>query len=194
MKIGKQSLIVTVLILTMFVVTGCEQMTTNLRPRQKFEPSSQFSVPGYARENSIVGSENNSSRGATEAAIEWADKYAKSTQELLIANQRITELDAEKKNLNGKLAKLKTEVESYKNELDDANVMLNEMKKDLKEWQANVLGYRKQMMSAQSAQLLALQKIFELLGGEVGPSEFRIDAENDKEKTPARQITTRLRK
>ncbi len=127
------------------------------------------------RNTAIVGDESNTGRGATEAAIEWADKYAKAAQELLFANKRLVEVQAEKKKLHTDITKLKTELKSYQAELADANAMLGEMKKDLKEWQNNVLGYRKQMMSAQSAQLAALQKILELLGGEVAASDIQPD-------------------
>ena len=123
------------------------------------------------KDTTIVGDENNTGRGATEAAIEWADKYAKVAQELLFANKRLAEVRAEKKKLQDEITKLKGQLKSYRAELADANAMLEEMKKDLKEWQNNVLGYRKQMMAAQSAQLSALQKILELLGGEVASAD-----------------------
>ncbi len=175
MKNTRTYLAATILTLTIFALTGCDQMAMN-SPFQQQQPTAgrQPSDVDYVNDTSIVGSDKNSGRGATEAALEWSDKYAKSAQELLYANKRITELEAEKKELSTNLAKLKVDVESYKNELNDANLMLNEMKKDLKEWQANVLGYRNQMMSAQSAQLAALQKILELLGGEVATNEFHI--------------------
>ncbi|RKY23861.1 MAG: hypothetical protein DRP83_08535 [Planctomycetota bacterium] len=151
---------------------GCEGLFT---ARQATPQQDRSALADRIRNTAIVGDESNAGRGATEAAIEWADKYAKAAQELLFANKRLAEVQAEKKKLNTDITKLKAELKSYQAELADANAMLGEMKKDLKEWQNNVLGYRKQMMSAQSAQLAALQKILELLGGEVAASDIQPD-------------------
>lgn len=175
MENKKRILTVAILTMVMTCALGCEQMAMDQEARQgpKARPASDAD---YMGETSIVGDEKNTGRGATATAIEWAEKYAKNAQELVFANKRISELDGEKRKLNADIAKFKAEMETYKTELSDANAMLNEMKKDLKEWQSNVLGYRKQMMSAQSAQLSALHKILELLGGEVPASNLQANA------------------
>ena len=105
MKNKKLNLPITILILMMFAAAGCEQMSINPRTRQKIEPTPQPSGVAYMRGTSIVDGEKNNNKGATETAIEWADKYATTAQELLFANQRITEMEAEKKILNTKIAK-----------------------------------------------------------------------------------------
>ncbi|MBN1942414.1 MAG: hypothetical protein JW849_03880 [Phycisphaerae bacterium] len=153
------------------LLVGCDQqfsmreqnrdaVVTDLKP---VEPTQA----DYVRDETLAGDNDGSDRGATDVAVEWADKYAKTAQELLYANQRIGELEGDKKKLQTQIAQLRSQLEAYQRELNDANAMLNDMKQDLKEWRANVLGVRKDFLASQNAILNSQYKILELLGGEV---------------------------
>lgn len=158
-------------------ITGCDEMTMNGQnprsPLARTQPSANPTQADYVREETVVDPQGNASRGATDVAMEYADKYAQTAKELLYANQRIGDLEKDKKKLQTQIAALKSELAGYQRELNDANVMLSDMKKDLKEWRANVLGIRKDFLASQNAILASQYKILELLGGEVSRNRFR---------------------
>ena len=169
--------ITTLLLMTALpFLAGCEEMSLNGQGRKTpVLGSSQDDEEkaDYVKDETVLTPDGDASRGATDVAMEWADKYAKSTQELLYANKRIDDLENDKKKLQTQIASLKSELAGYQRELNDANVMLNDMKKDLKEWRANVLGIRKDFIASQNAILSSQYKILELLGGEVSRNRFR---------------------
>jgi chromosome segregation ATPase len=143
---------------------GCDAFKGGYEETQKNPPRADTT---YLQAETVAMENDAERRGAVDQALDWADKYAKAAQNLVYANQRIQELEAEKAELAKQQVALKKEMEQYKKELQDAHAMLDEMKKDLNDWRENVLGYRKEIMASQAAQLKALQKILELLGGEV---------------------------
>jgi len=61
------------------------------------------------------------------------------------------------------------ELKQARKELDEANAMLREMQTELAKWKADVLGYRDEMRTAQTAQIDALRRILRLLGAEEIP-------------------------
>jgi hypothetical protein len=168
MQTMTRTLILTVLVAAM--LSGCEDQMAfkggQTPSPSRNDPSRSAS---YIEEETVTGDAHTEGRGAVDAAMEWADKYAKVAQELLYANKRIGELETDKKKLQTEMAALKAELGAYQRELNDANAMLSDMKKDLKEWRASVLGIRKEFLASQNSILLSQQKILELLGGEVGP-------------------------
>ncbi len=163
--------IVLLTLMSLTLAGGCEPsnvsyrgLTPQLTP---MNDEQQFRQVAHIEDESIVGDNATDGRGATDVALEWADKYAKISQKLVYADKRNRELEQEKAQLSSRIAELETELKQTKGELDDANVMLDEMKRDLNDWRKNVLAYRKEIMTSQAAQLNALHKILELLGGEV---------------------------
>lgn len=158
-------------------VTGCDEMSFNGQPRNpamsNANPSASQPDADYVKDQTVVDPQGDARRGATDVAMEYADKYAQTAKELLFANKRIDDLENEKKKQQDQIAALKAELAGYQRELNDANAMLNDMKKDLKEWRANVLGIRKDFIASQNAILASQYKILELLGGEVSRKAYR---------------------
>lgn len=150
-------------------------------PKSRGEPARADYVQG----ETVVDGAGDLARGATDVAMEWADKYAKVAQELLFANKRIADLEREKKKSQTQVAAIQAELAGYQRELNDANAMLSDMKHDLKEWRGNVLGIRKDFMASQNAILSSQQKILELLGGEV--SRVRFQRASQPVPVPARE-------
>jgi len=169
-------IIVVLLVTALPLIIGCEEMTLNGQPIRPPRGNNQPSDPAnadYVKNQTVVDPDGDSARGATDVAMEWADKYAKTAQELLYSNKRIDDLENDNKKLQTQIASLKSELVGYQRELNDANTMLNDMKKDLKEWRANVLGIRKDFIASQNAILASQYKILELLGGEVTRKSFQ---------------------
>lgn len=166
----KHAMILTVVAAAM-LAGGCEPgnvsyrgLTPQMTPMNN---ETQIRQVAHLEDESIRGDGATDGRGATDVALEWADKYAKISQKLVYADRRNRELEQEKTHLNKQIAELNADLKRTKDELADANVMLEEMKRDLNDWRKNVLAYRKEIMTSQAAQLNALHKILELLGGEV---------------------------
>jgi len=104
---------------------------------------------------------------AVESAIELSEKYAKLTEEMALLRNKNRELAKENNMLKKKLAVAEPQLKQTQKELDDANDLLIQMTIDLNNWKTNILGYRDEMRTAEKAQLDALLKILEILGGEV---------------------------
>ena len=61
---------------------------------------------------------------------------------------------------------MKLQLGQAESELGDANAMLLELRDELNKWKSNVLGFREEMLQAQTAQIEAMHKILVLIGGE----------------------------
>lgn len=105
-------------------------------------------------------------RTAVESAIELSEKYARLSDQaatLRQENQRITD---ENKDLRKQVVNLETKLRQTQKELTEANDLLIEMLAELNNWKSNILGFRGEMRDAARAQLEALLKVLEILGGE----------------------------
>lgn len=104
--------------------------------------------------------------GATDSALAWSQKY----EELLKQQQKQTEksqaLVTENSDLKQTIDKLQQDLAKTKKELEEANVFLQDMHRELTQWKSDVLGYREEMRQAQSAQMEALIRILKVLGAE----------------------------
>jgi len=107
-----------------------------------------------------------SSLTSVESSLLLSEKYAalaveseKTRQE----NKRLSDLNVELATQN---AKLQAELEQASKELKEANAMLIDMRVEINNWKNSVLGFRDEMRAAQKAQLEAMVRIMQLLGGE----------------------------
>jgi len=125
---------------------------------------------------------------AVESAIELSQKYAKLSEEAAKLRQNNQDLINENNQLRQQLATLDAKFKQTQKELSEANDLLIEMRIELNDWQANVLGFRDEMREAETAQLEALVKILKILGGEVTAESTQ--SENESPVTvSANQIT-----
>lgn len=115
----------------------------------------------------VDGSMGEKTKGATEIALAWAERYSQLTKEHEIVRRRNYQLEKQTKLHQSQMNEAAKKLQDAMRELDDANKMLEEMKGELKEWRANVLGFRKEMMASQAAQLGAMKRILVMLGAEV---------------------------
>jgi TolA-binding protein len=107
---------------------------------------------------------------AIEAAVEMSEKCSQLTAESAELKQKNESLRKERQQIENELEKTKTELQNTRRELSQANDLIMEMKVELNNWKADVLGFREEMRQADIAQLETLKKVLEILGGEVpGP-------------------------
>ena len=112
-------------------------------------------------------------RTAVESAIELSEKYATLSDQTTTLRQENQRLATENDGLRQQIASLETKLKQTQKELGEANDLLIEMLTELNNWKSNILGFRGEMRQAAQAQLEALLKILEILGGqtEVGVLE-----------------------
>jgi chromosome segregation ATPase len=105
-------------------------------------------------------------RTAVESAIELSEKYAKLSDQSATLRQDNQRLTTENETLRQQLTSLDTKLKQTQKELGEANDLLIEMLTELNNWKSNILGFRGEMRQAAQAQLEALLKVLEILGGQ----------------------------
>jgi septal ring factor EnvC (AmiA/AmiB activator) len=126
---------------------------------------------------------------AIESAMELSAKYAKLSDEMAVLKQKNQQLLAENQDLKDRLAPCQAQLVQAQKELGEANDLLIEMRVELNNWQANVIGFRDEMRDADKAQLEALLKILQVLGGETktqSVSDLKKDSVNTTPQEPNR--------
>lgn len=104
---------------------------------------------------------------ALESAVEISEKYAVLSAEAAELKQQNKSLQNEKMQFMQELATSKTQLDQTKQELTEANNLLLDTRIELNNWKSDVLGFRDEMRQADIAQLQTLEKILEVLGGEM---------------------------
>jgi hypothetical protein len=102
-----------------------------------------------------------------ESAMELSKKYAELSQEATVLRQKNQDFAAKNYQLKDQVVVLEAQLQQAQKELTEANELLIEMRIELNNWKTDVLGFRGEMREAEKAQLQALLKILEVLGGEV---------------------------
>jgi chromosome segregation ATPase len=105
-------------------------------------------------------------RTAVESAIQLSEKYAKLSDQSATQRQENQRLATENENLRQQIASLEARLKQTQKELGEANNLLIEMLTELNNWKSNILGFRGEMRQAAQAQLEALLKVLEILGGQ----------------------------
>jgi chromosome segregation ATPase len=105
-------------------------------------------------------------RTAVESAIELSEKYARLSDQNAALRQESQRLGTDNENLRQQVASLETKLKQTQKELGEANDLLIEMLTELNNWKSNILGFRGEMRQAAQAQLEALLKVLEILGGQ----------------------------
>jgi len=108
-----------------------------------------------------------------ESAIELSGKYAELSEAMVELKNEKHELLAQNQRLRDRLAVIEPKLEQAQKELAQANDLLLEMRVELNNWKADVLGFREEIRTANTAQLEALFKILKVLGGEVATETTR---------------------
>lgn len=105
-------------------------------------------------------------RTAVESAIELSEKYARLSDQTIALREENQRLTTENEDLLQRITALETKLRQSQKELGEANDLLIEMLTELNNWKTNILGFRGEMREAAKAQLEALLKVLEILGGE----------------------------
>ena len=143
-------------------VTACEPMPP-APPPVRVEPSQANYLPA-----ATVRPDVDPTPSAVDAAMMWAERYNTAIGERDVALDRARTAEHDQIEAEKQVRQLQNELLQVNKELDDANKMLRELKGELDKWKRDVLGFRKEIMEAQTAQLDALRQIMKVLGSELG--------------------------
>jgi chromosome segregation ATPase len=101
-----------------------------------------------------------------QSAMELSEKYASLSDQAVAMRQENQRLATENEDLKRQIAATEAKLLQTQKELGEANQLLIEMLTELNNWKTNILGFRGEMREAAKAQLEALLKVLEILGGE----------------------------
>jgi peptidoglycan hydrolase CwlO-like protein len=188
-------------------MVGCERFSfmpaepQPPRAQQPAQPAATAEPPArdrgradYMAASAVRGDDQTAGQGAVDIALEWSNKYAKSAEELLDCQKSNKELQEENKKLLAQISRLQMQSDQAQKDLQEANDMLVELGKELREWKGNVLGFRNEMQQAQQVQMDAIKRIMLLLGAEPAqpttrpaekPAASPRDASSDLSKAPS---------
>lgn len=108
---------------------------------------------------------------AVESAIELSKKYSALIEEMDKLRQENQRLKDENESLKGRVNPCENQLAQAQKELNEANELLIDMRIEMNNWKANVLGFRDEMRRADQAQLEALLKIITVLGGKTSQDQ-----------------------
>jgi chromosome segregation ATPase len=145
------------------VLCGC-----NAPPRQNYPPAVTHAAARSASASRASRFQDTPLEGRTavESAIELSEKYARLSDQSAALREENQRLAADNEALLQQIATLEAKLKKTQRELGEANELLIEMLTELNNWKANILGFRGEMRDAAKAQLEALLKVLEILGGE----------------------------
>lgn len=162
MNTNKKILSLMILSAAILSLAGCQDFMKTETAPVAVEPAANIA----ASQDKFV-SANEKEQTAVDSALELAKLCEKYSAEILDLRQKNNDLVNENAKLTEKLTALEPELTQTKKELNEANDMLVEMRIELNNWKADVIGYRDEMRLANKAQLQALIKILNVLGGEM---------------------------
>jgi chromosome segregation ATPase len=140
--------------------SGLRQQPSTAPPSEGEQAAGNEAVAGRFQESALEGPT------AVESAIELSEKYARLSEEAAVIRQQNKDLITENQGLEEQVTALEADLLQAQKELTEANDLLREMIVELNNWKADVIGFRQEMRSAEKAQLEALLKILQILGGE----------------------------
>jgi peptidoglycan hydrolase CwlO-like protein len=106
-------------------------------------------------------------RTAVESAVELSQKYAQLSDQAASLREENQRLKTENEKLNQQVTNLDAKLAQTQKELGEANDLLIQTLAELNAWKNNILGFRSEMRDAAKAELEALLKVLEILGGQV---------------------------
>lgn len=110
-----------------------------------------------------------------ESAMKLSGEYARLTREAAVLRQQNEDFIAKNRQLNEQVVSLDAQFQQAQKELAEANSLLIEMRVELNNWKADILGFRDEMRDAETAQLETLLRILKVLGGQVTSESARAE-------------------
>ncbi len=113
-----------------------------------------------------------------ESALQLSEKYAKLSEQTAALKEENHQLRAENEQFNNQVAALESTLQQTREQLEQVNGLLVDMRIELNNWKTDILGFRGEIRDAEKAQLEALLKILKVLGGEIKDSAKKTDVDS----------------
>ena len=152
-------------------------------PNQATKTAAKADMTGRFQDHAAVATSN----PAAQSTMELSAKYTKVVEEMAALKAENQKLIEENQQLQETISPCQTNLAQAQKELAEANDLLIEMRIEMNNWKTNILGFREEMRNAENAQLDALVKILEVLGGQA-----KTDAPDDSDTQPATTSTSPL--
>jgi len=170
MRSDKKIIIFAILFTPVFLLAGCSssQQPANLAVESvPFERQQDDSIVKRFQEPDQEGPT------VVESAMKLSGEYARLTQEAAELRRQNEDFIAKNRQLSDQTASLDAQLKQAQQELAEANSLLIEMRVELNDWKADILGFRNEMRDAETAQLETLLRILKVLGGQVATESAR---------------------
>ena len=172
MKTKKKIIALLILLVPVFLLSGCSST-------QKPAELAVESVPVERQQNDFIVNrfQKPDPEGQTvvESAMKLSGEYARLTREAAELRQQNEEFIVKNRQLNERVVSLDAQLKQAQKELAEANSLLIEMRVELNDWKADILGFRDEMRNAETAQLETLLRILKVLGGQVPVESARVE-------------------
>lgn len=161
---NKKRTILLLLLVPMFLLLSCVSVQ---------EPPTYIGRPGSVEKQQNPSVANRFQEAAmhkqtvVESAMELSQQHAKLSEEAAALRQQNRDITFSNEQLKEQIVVLEAQLKQTQKELTEANDLLIAMRIELNNWKVNILGFRDEMRDAETAQLEALLKILQMLGGEV---------------------------
>jgi len=167
MQIRKKIISLVLLLVPTFMLYGC---SPNQRPAEMSVES--FPVERQSNQSIARRFQEPVAEGETvvESAMKLSEEYAKLNKEATVLRQQNEEFIAENRQLKEQVVSLEAQLKQAQKELAEANNLLIDMRIELNNWKADIIGFRDEMRQAETAQLETLLRILKVLGGQL-PTE-----------------------
>jgi chromosome segregation ATPase len=164
MKIEKKTIALLIPLLSALLLLSCsvlQEQTKVAAIPDSAEGQQSSSVAKRFQESAPQGPT------AVESAIGLSEKYARLSGEASSLRRENQDFATKNQQFKEQVTHLEAQLQQTQKELGEANDLLIQMRIELNNWKTDVLGFRDEMRDAEKAQLEALLKILQTLGGEV---------------------------
>lgn len=153
---------IAMVVMVALIMGGCTGPQS--RPSAMATGTEDLSAPKRFAEPAADG------RTTVESALALSEKYAKLSDQAVALREENQRLTSENQELRQQLTALDAKLKQTQKELSEANALLIDMLTELNNWKSNILGFRSEMREAARAQLEAMLKVLEILGGKAEAS------------------------
>jgi chromosome segregation ATPase len=163
MQTNKKTILILISLMPIFLLSNCVSVQEPPKAARSDPAEIQQSASVVERFQESVPQKPT----VVESAMELSKKHAKLSEEAAVLRQQNRDLIVQKQQLKDQVVALEAQLQQTQKELTEANDVLITMRIELNSWKVDVLGFRDEIRSAETAQLEALLKILKVLGGEV---------------------------
>lgn len=168
----EKKMIILLLLVPIFLLSGCSSTQQPEKPAVNSVVVDEQQNDAIAKRFQQPDQEGSS---VVKSAMQLSSNYSRLNQEAALLRQQNEDLIAKNRQLSDREVSLNTQLKQTQKELAEANSLLIEMRVELNNWKADILGFREEMRNAETVQLETLLRILKVLGGQVTTEPARAE-------------------